>query len=309
MSVINVEDIAFVRFQAPHLSVMRKFLEDFGLKCTEQGDKLYARGADGSPFMHVTEKGDKAFTGIGFRASSRRELELLAKHEGVSVDAANTPGGGYVVHLADPDGLAVDVVAEQAFDPAEPFPPEMPFNSLGVRRRFSEPVRIDPTPSHVRRLGHAMIMVGDYVKTSAWYRELLGLIPSDQVEVDDNTPIGAFMRVNKGDTPTDHHTLAMVTGPKGPDFGHAAFEVDGFDDLMKGHTYMKERGYAHAWGIGRHKLGSQIFDYWQDPWGHELEHWTDGDLFVASDPMGTGTIEDLLGTLWGPKHPLLSKSE
>lgn len=309
MSVINVEDIAFVRFQAPHLPVMRKFLEDFGLKCMEQDGKLYARGTDGSPFAHVTEEGVKGFVGLGFRASSRADLELLAKHEGVSVEAADTPGGGYVVHLTDPDGLAVDVVAEQAFDAAEPYPPETPFNSLGVRRRFSEPVRIDPAPSHVRRLGHAMIMVGDYVKTSAWYMELLGLIPSDQVEVEGNIPIGAFMRVNKGDIPTDHHTLAMVTGPDGVGFGHAAFEVDGFDDLMKGHSYMKERDYVHAWGIGRHKLGSQIFDYWNDPWGHELEHWTDGDLYTATDPTGTGTIEDLLGTLWGPKHPLLAKSD
>lgn len=308
MSVINVEDIAFVRFKAPHLAVMRKFLEDFGLKCAEQDGKLYARGADGSPFLHVTERGEEGFVGLGFRASSRADLELLAQHERVRVEAANTPGGGYVVHLTDPDGLAVDVVAEQDFDPAEPFPPELLFNSLGVRRRFSEPVRIVPAPSHVRRLGHAMIMVGDYGKTSAWYREVLGMIASDQVEIEGNTPIGAFMRVNKGDTPTDHHTLAMVAGPNGAGFGHAAFEVDGFDDLMKGHSFMKERHYVHAWGIGRHKLGSQIFDYWKDPWGHELEHWTDGDLFIASDPTGTGTVEDLLGTHWGPKHPLLAKS-
>ena len=28
-------------------------------------------------------------------------------------------------------------------------------------------------------------------------------------------------------------------------------------------------------------LGSQIFDYWRDPWGHTVEHWTDGDLLDA----------------------------
>lgn len=31
-------------------------------------------------------------------------------------------------------------------------------------------------------------------------------------------------------------------------------------------------------------MGSQIFDYWKDPFGNELEHWTDGDLFTAADP-------------------------
>ena len=29
------------------------------------------------------------------------------------------------------------------------------------------------------------------------------------------------------------------------------------------------RGYPHAWGVGRHILGSQIFDYWRDPFGHK----------------------------------------
>lgn len=309
MSVIKIEDIAFVRFRAPDLSVMRDFLEDFGLKCSEVDGKLYARSADGSPFAHVTETGDAAFIGLGFRAASCEDLERLADHVVAPVEVADTPGGGSVVHLVDPDGLAIDVVAGQTFNAAEPLPPEMLFNSLGTRRRISEPVRIDPTPSHVRRLGHAMIMVGDYAKTSAWYRDLLGFIPSDQVEIEDNVAVGAFMRVDKGEMPTDHHTLAMVASPDGPGFGHAAFEVDGFDDLMKGHSYMEKRGYTHAWGIGRHKLGSQIFDYWRDPWGHELEHWTDGDVYKSDDPTGTGTIEDLLGTLWGPKHPMLIRSD
>lgn len=306
MSIIKVEDIAFVRFQAPDLAEMRRFLEDFGLRCTDRDGRLYARGTDGAPFLHVTEPGETRFLGLGFRAGSRADLDRLAGHEGVPVEAADTPGGGFVIHLTDPDGNSVDIVAGQQFAEPEPLAPATPFNSLGERRRFSAPVRIDPAPSHVRRLGHAMIMVGDFAASSAWYRARLGLIASDQVEVGPNQPIGAFMRVDRGDIPTDHHTLAMVAPPEGAGFGHAAFEVDGFDDLMKGHSYLKERRREHAWGVGRHKLGSQIFDYWRDPWGHELEHWTDGDLYVAGDPTGTGTIEDLLGTLWGPRHPALS---
>jgi len=32
------------------------------------------------------------------------------------------------------------------------------------------------------------------------------------------------------------------------------------------------------WGVGRHNLGAQVFDYWADPWRHVHEHWTDTDL-------------------------------
>jgi len=33
---------------------------------------------------------------------------------------------------------------------------------------------------------------------------------------------------------------------------------------MMGHEYMRSQGsYKHIWGIGRHVLGSQVFDYWR----------------------------------------------
>ena len=73
---------------------------------------------------------------------------------------------------------------------------------------------------------------------------------------------------------------------------------------MLGHTHLKRAKRTPAWGVGRHILGSQIFDYWKDPWGHELEHWTDGDLFAAGDGSHKATFQDLLGVQWGPNHPM-----
>jgi hypothetical protein len=54
-----------------------------------------------------------------------------------------------------------------------------------------------------------------------------------------------------------------------------------------------------AWGVGRHIMGSQVFDYWKDPWGHELEHWTDGDLLTAADPPQKMPMSALLAVQWG----------
>jgi len=84
---------------------------------------------------------------------------------------------------------------------------------------------------------------------------------------------------------------------------HAAFEVAGVDDLMFGHDFLKSAGHKAQWGVGRHILGSQVFDYWLDPWGHELEHWTDGDRFTASDPGGVASMADVLGVQWGAIFP------
>jgi len=59
---------------------------------------------------------------------------------------------------------------------------------------------------------------------------------------------------------------------------HLSFEVSDIDDVCVGHDYLKQFGkYEHMWGIGRHVLGSQVYDYWADPWGHVHEHWADSD--------------------------------
>ena len=66
---------------------------------------------------------------------------------------------------------------------------------------------------------------------------------------------------------------------------------------------LKDAGRQAEWGVGRHVLGSQVFDYWRDPWGHTLEHWTDGDLFTAADGSNIASLQDLLGVQWGPQMP------
>ena len=40
--------------------------------------------------------------------------------------------------------------------------------------------------------------------------------------------------------------------------------------------------YEIAWGVGRHVLGSHIYDYWHDPYGHVHEHMSDGDRMTRS---------------------------
>jgi hypothetical protein len=87
---------------------------------------------------------------------------------------------------------------------------------------------------------------------------------------------------------------------------HAAFEVADLDDLMAGHDHLVAAGYSHQWGVGRHILGSQVFDYWLDPFGNEIEHWTDGDQFVAADGGGIASVPELMGVQWGMPMPPLS---
>lgn len=45
-----------------------------------------------------------------------------------------------------------------------------------------------------------------------------------------------------------------------------------------GHDYLLSKGYKYWWGVGRHILGSQVYNYWLDLDGFVVEHFTDGDL-------------------------------
>jgi len=304
MSILKIEDVAYVRFRAPDLAEMRGFLEDFGMTVTQATPtRLVARGAGSFPVAHVTELGDAGFAGVAFRAESLADLQRLAAAEGAAVEALDLPGGGSVVTLTDPDGHRVDVVAGQS--PAAPLPvaKAQAWNRSDARDRLRATKRIAAGAANVVRLGHVVLNVSNFRASEQWYKDRLGFITSDEIQLSPEFALGAFLRCDRGEAPTDHHTLFLMQGRKGPGFNHAAYEVADLDDLMRGHQRLRDAGRHAEWGVGRHILGSQVFDYWRDPWGHTLEHWTDGDLFTASDGSNIASVQDLLGVQWGPPPP------
>src|SRR5262245_44074988 len=67
-----------------------------------------------------------------------------------------------------------------------------------------------------------------------------------------------------------------------------------------GHDYLAQFGtYEHMWGIGRHVLGSQVYDYWADPWGRVHEHWADSDRLNLANGSNLVPAEEALTSQWG----------
>lgn len=281
---------------------MEKFLVDFGLEVAQRNcNSLYAKALNGAPYCHVTTLGDPAFQGIGFELESRADVEEIARKANVDVEACDGPASGVMATLFDPDGFRVDAVS-RSFSEAR-LPPERPsVNSGRTKPRQNSTSRIQPEPACVLRFGHCMLQVSNFRESQEWYHEHFGLIISDEVRPPGEAAIGAFMRCDRGNTPVDHHTVFLLSSDIAK-FNHAAFEVDDFNVLMAGHDHLRMNKYKSEWGVGRHILGSQIFDYWRDPWGHTLEHFTDGDLFDASDESRIADLGDLLGTQWGSAAP------
>lgn len=300
--IIRVDDVAFPRFQAPDLDEMEAFLRSFGmLRSARTEDALYMRGTDPDHHLHVTHLGPPAFLGLAFVAS-RDQLDVLATATGTAVEELGEPGGGEVVHLHDPDGRIVDVVAGIEALPPQPVTGHAPLNTGAARVRVGTLQRVPAGASQVKRFGHAALKTTSLAGLSAWYADTLGLLASDDVYVTGpDEPIGRFMRCDLGDRPADHHTLLLLeTGEVR--LGHCAWEVADVDDLMAGHHHLLAEEARHYWGIGRHVLGGQVFDYWKDPIGFTVEHWTDSDLLTADVPVGSHLVFDTLNQ-WGPNPP------
>ena len=234
----------------PTLDAEEAFLTAFGMtRAARTANALYMRGTDPAHHIHVTEKGEPGFIGFAWAAASEDDLKTLAKTPGASgIEHIDEPGGGKRVRIKEPNGYTIEVAG----------------------------------PSTVKRIGHAVLGSPKNQETVRWFRETLGLICSDDVYAGEKENlIGQFSRIDAGDDYVDHHAFFCMRNERAG-LNHFSFEVQDIDDVFMGHEYLNGLGkYDHMWGIGRHLLGSQVYDYWADPWGRVHEHWADTDRLNA----------------------------
>lgn len=298
-------ELTYLTFERPDLAKAEQFLNNFGLStAARDGERLFLRGTNAAPFCYAVHKASKArFAGFGLRVEGLKDLEALTRlPEASAVEPLTSPGGGYCVQLTDPSGFRVDAVCGQAPSGTLPHRAALQYNAAGCTVRVNRTQRLNAEPPEVIRLGHVVLEVVDYQVTYAWYTRHFGFIPSDVQVLPDGSPAVTFMRLDLGASPADHHTLALAQG-FAPIYSHSAFELVDADAIGIGQRVLREHGWTHAWGIGRHILGSQVFDYWQDPWGDKHEHYCDGDLFTADHLMGVHTVSREAMAQWGPVMP------
>jgi len=284
--LVKAIDTAYILFQVPDLARQKAFLEDFGMVEAQQtGSSLYMRGYGPSPYIYVAQQGAEAgFLGAGFTVAALEDLQRVAQHTGLPIEDLEGPGGGRRVRLTDPDGFGVDLVwGRETVAPLETRRDLFPVNLPDRKQRINRGQRAPLAPSAVERFGHYVLMVSDFSRSWQWYRKHLGILPTDVQCTGTGTPVLAFCRLDRGSEPADHHTVVLAGGPRAA-YMHSAYETVDHDAIGQGQQYLKQKGWNHFWGIGRHILGSQIFDYWLDPYGQEVEHYADGDVFDNSYP-------------------------
>jgi len=302
--IVKVQDVAWLEFRKPDLHRAELFARAFGFTpVLRTADELQLRGRDaGSPCVLIRKGPRSTFLGPAFRAADSSDVLRLAEATGRTVVKLPDSLGGITVDLVDPNGVRVRVVSDMNEQPALPAQAPLTVNAGHDVARTNTTQRPPREPVAVQRLGHVVLQTTKYVETLDWYLEHLGLIVSDFLYFPgqrERGPVMSFIRCDRGGTPTDHHTLALVLGPANR-YVHSAYQVADLDALAAGGEYLRDAGYHRSWGIGRHIMGSQIFDYWRDPDGFMVEHFTDGDMFDCTLEPGWAPMTASNLAQWGP---------
>lgn len=302
--IVKATALLYLVFERSDLNKAQNFLQDFGLNTVSKTDQtLLMRGTARAPFCYWVRKGKQdRFIGFGLQVPTLADLNTLARKLGhqAPVPHPQDPEARVLV-LNDPAGFEVHAVWGLNPCPELATRPPLPVNSPSHTPRINATQR-SAEDVEVVRLGHVVLEVANYQHVSAWYTRTFGFIPSDVQVLPDGSPAVTFFRLDLGDTPTDHHTLAIAQGFMAT-YSHSAFELVDADAVGMGQRKLRSKGYSHAWGMGRHILGSQIFDYWNDPWGAKHEHYSDGDLFTAAQPTGIHPVSREHMAQWGQPMP------
>ncbi|CAK7227588.1 hypothetical protein SCUCBS95973_006592 [Sporothrix curviconia] len=304
---ITLLRIAHVYYTHKDTASAARFLDDFGFTKIEghksSGDgnrendvnKTYYRGTGPEPFLYCLASGsaDK-FGGAAFVVASREDLDYAAATipNATPVHAMNDePGGGFRVTFLDPvDGFPFHLVYGQT-------PVETHGDVPSTDRPFNY---VRPAPVH--KFGHFGMCVTNFSSAYAFYTSRFNFAPSDLVHDAAGRDITTFLHLDLGSTLVDHHCFFFFEGPVSH-VHHSSFETYDFDTQVLGHDWLRAKGYENCWGVGRHVMGSQIFDYWFDPSRFILEHYVDGDL-VNNECKANRRLaspDDL--HVWGPDLP------
>ncbi|KAG5800962.1 hypothetical protein H9Q69_000089 [Fusarium xylarioides] len=316
-SRILLDRLSHCRYGHPDLDKAKEFFTDFGLVLVlEKNDKIYFRGFGKDQFCYVAEKsndGKRKFKGGAWVVQSMAELEKAAKLPGSTpIHDFDAPGGGKVVIVKGLLGEEVTLIYGQQDRVPEPrdIPKPVMWNTWDDKKRFGEFQRPErDKPSNCHKIGHYgfEVNIDRLHEVFDWYSKTFNLKKTDSLfQPQSNKTVMIFIHIDKGKEYVDHHNIFIAGSheiKEGIKAHHINFEVDDVDSQVVGHHYLRRKGYINVFGVGRHVLGSQIFDYWFDSSGFIVEHYVDGDLVNEDSPQADEPAVAATVSSWGPEIP------
>jgi hypothetical protein len=319
-SKVQLSRIGHIYFEHKDLAKFDKFANDFGfVKAEQKGNTIYYRGYGKDPYVYVASQsatGQSRFMGGAWVAKDEANFQKALTLPGaVLKELVEAPGGGKMITFPRPNGSFFHVIFGQEERSVKTDAKELPsathvsqelYNTPFEKKRLGQFQRYHDGPALVHKLGHYGYVCREFDTELDFYTSNFNFVHSDILNLPrfPHIDVLTFMHLDLGPEFSDHHSLFLQRAPpnvRKTYLHHSSFEVADFDEQLLGHQYLAKKGWKSVWGVGRHILGSQIFDYWYDSSGFKIEHYADGDV-VNED---NSTRRERVGPLsvWGPEVP------
>lgn len=279
-----------VTIGVPNVPETIGYYREFGLQ--EIGEGRFAT-ADGGEQLFVQHASSRRLVAMSVGVDNRDDLDRITVQ--LTRRQFEVGRAGDTITTREPVG---DVRVEVTVAPRnvqEEMPPT-PYNGPGRLERANNraPVLGRTSPVRPRKLGHVVIGSVDQETTQQFFTAGLGFKTSDVVP-----GLASFMRCS-----TDHHNVLVQQAPVNF-LHHTSWQVDDVDEVGRGAMAMlAEHPERHAWGLGRHYIGSNFFWYLKDPAGNFSEYYSDMDCIVDDQLWTPGVFEGAKALYdWGPPPP------
>jgi catechol 2,3-dioxygenase-like lactoylglutathione lyase family enzyme len=293
--ILAVHSVHEFVFCVPDLDEAEHFYSSFGLdvRIENGGRAIYTEGGN-HRWATILQGPAKRLLWVTFgiykdeRQSFDEHLDVLNIKR---IDAPpGAPTGG--IWLAGPDGLPLQLIEAEKCSPSKPAPREFTPECANSGRAPSRQAVKKTLPLY---LSHILMFTADTIGSTAFYEQVLGLKLSDRSQ-----HVIAFLHSPHG---SDHHLIALALSD-GPGLHHSSWCVPSIDAVALGAAQMARSGYPRGWGIGRHVLGSNYFQYVRDPWNSYAEYSYDIDFVAPGEdwPSRDHPVEDSI-FVWGPDMP------
>jgi Glyoxalase/Bleomycin resistance protein/Dioxygenase superfamily len=281
---MSLHRLVGVTMGVPNVEATSDYYCQFGLTRDDDG---HLRTTLGGPQLSIVQAPRRSLVelvvGVDYQDDLHRIERQLAS---LGFDSVQSEGG---LRTFDP-GTAITVKARIADRIAEPLATEPVARPANHRSPVVERTN-DVRP---RKLGHVVVGSTEQETSQKFFLEGIGFKLSDTIKDE-----AAFLRCS-----TDHHNLLISRAPV-QYLHHTAWEVEDVDEIGRGATAMLEgHPERHAWGLGRHHIGSNMFWYLRDPAGNFSEYYSDLDCILENVEWTPDVFEGDRGLYnWGPRPP------
>lgn len=294
---VGIHSIDHFALAVPDLQEAERFIAAFGLSIRDAHDELELR-VEGNEHLWARvlkgagQKKRLEYVSLACYAADFDALRAQVLGAGGLVASHHKRTGTDGFWFTNPDGLLMQIKVAPKTMPDVKTSFRDVSTLAGAR---AAPPRSEAPIAKPARLAHLALFTSNVSRAADFHQRALGVRVADR-----SRDLIAFTYAPHG---SDHHLLAFLRSD-GPGLHHCSWDVAGIGNIGLGAERLRRAGYSHQWGLGRHVLGSNYFNYISDRWGQWWEHISDIDYIPKGGRWDGGDYDEEDGFyLWGPAVP------